>query len=180
MEVAISCNSPRLLGLSVQNLRTVVSDGKVLALRRERLGWKQEALAARAGVSLSTVVRAEKDRNVRRDMWLAVESALAAEESSRGLGALQLVTRSDQRHQTSPLTSSVHGASTNRENIPKGSGEDDPASTRIRELEDRLERQGEQIQELRDMLKRLARIATKRAESGPARKNQTGRGGPDR
>lgn len=62
-----------------------LSDGENIALRRNRLGWKQRLLAANAGVSLATVLKIEKDRNVRVDMLRAVEAALTTGEAERGL-----------------------------------------------------------------------------------------------
>lgn len=131
-------------------------------------------------MSLSTVLKIEKDRNVRRDMWLAVESALATEESARGLPSLEGGLRAASVPYPSPLNFPVTPASTNRETFPKGGGEGDAAATRLRELEDRIERQDAEIQELRDMYKRLARIAIKRAESGKAASDKTRRGKSDR
>jgi transcriptional regulator with XRE-family HTH domain len=68
--------------LQVHNLGTVTepSDGERVALRRNRLGWKQRALAEAAGVSLTTVVQIEKDRGVRTESLRAVLAALDAAE----------------------------------------------------------------------------------------------------
>jgi transcriptional regulator with XRE-family HTH domain len=72
--------------LQVHNLATVTepSDGERVALRRNRLGWKQRTLAEAAKVSLTTVVQIEKDRGVRTDSLRAVLAALdAAEKKGR-------------------------------------------------------------------------------------------------
>jgi transcriptional regulator with XRE-family HTH domain len=68
--------------LQVHNRSTVTepSDGERIALRRNRLGWKQRALADAAGVSLTTVVQIEKDRGVRTESLRAVLAALDAAE----------------------------------------------------------------------------------------------------
>jgi transcriptional regulator with XRE-family HTH domain len=78
--------------LQVHNLGTVTepSDGERVALRRNRLGWKQRALAEAAGVSLTTVVQIEKDRGVRTESLRAVLAALDAAEKRPAR-----VTRSD-------------------------------------------------------------------------------------
>jgi transcriptional regulator with XRE-family HTH domain len=60
------------------------TDGERIALRRRRLGWKQEKLSDAAGVSLTTLVQIEKDRNVRVDRLRAVEAALDKAEKKRG------------------------------------------------------------------------------------------------
>jgi transcriptional regulator with XRE-family HTH domain len=59
---------------------TEPSDGERVALRRNRLGWKQRTLAEAAKVSLTTVVQIEKDRGVRTDSLRAVLAALEAAE----------------------------------------------------------------------------------------------------
>lgn len=83
----------------------------------------------------------------------------------------------------SPLNYPDHPLSTNREIVPKGGGEDDPATTRVRELEARIERIEQQhaaeVQELRDMLKRVTRVAIKRDESRKAPSDKARRRKPD-
>lgn len=70
--------------LQLHNLGTVTepSAGERVALRRNRLGWKQRTLAEAAGVSLTTVVQIEKDRGVRTESLRAVLSAL--EQAEKG------------------------------------------------------------------------------------------------
>lgn len=157
----------------------VISEGKIIALRRDRLGWNQAALGVNAGVGTSTIWRLENGGNVEVDTLRAVERALITEETKRGLPPLQFGPGPGAVPFPSPLNSPVTPISTNRENIPKGGGHD-PASTRIRELEDRVARQSTEIQELRDMYKKLARLAIKRAESRPVTSNKARRGKSDR
>jgi transcriptional regulator with XRE-family HTH domain len=57
------------------------TEGERIALRRNRLGWKQGVLAERAKVSLNTVVSIEKDRGVRTESLRAVLAALDAAEA---------------------------------------------------------------------------------------------------
>jgi transcriptional regulator with XRE-family HTH domain len=152
-----------------------LSDGDRIAWRRRRLGWNQGQLSDAAGVGLTTIVQIEKDRNVQRAKWRAVEHALDAAERDRGLPSLQIAAPAPEPRNQSGLTSPVLPPSTNRTNVPRGEPDDDSASTRIRELENRLERQEAQLEEMRKMLKRLARIATERAESRAAGKTPTSR-----
>lgn len=63
----------------------VITEGKQIALRRERVGWIQTELAKRARVSRSVVWKIENDKNVRVDMLRKVEGALAAAEAKLGL-----------------------------------------------------------------------------------------------
>lgn len=153
--------------------------GDVIRRLRKDRGWTLDDLREASGVNKTTLSQIESGRiDPRASTLEKIASALGMQNSA---GALQLVTRSDAVPNPSPLNYPVHPASTNRENsVPKGDREDDPATTRLRELEARIERQDLQIQELRDMLKRVTRVAIKRAESGAARKNQTRRGRSDK
>lgn len=95
------------------------SEGQDIARRRKQLIWNQEHLAEAAGVGLSTVVNAEKDRPVRPANRRAIEDALAAEEQRRGLG---------------PSLSLVRGTT----GPQKGGASDVPASDPDADLNERL------------------------------------------
>lgn len=169
------------MGLAVENQPSVLTDGKLIALRRDRLGWKQETLAANAGVSLSTVLRVEKDKNVRRDIWLSIDRALQVEERTRGLStSLDFGDQVSRLRHGSGLSGSVHPLSTNRENVPKGGEADDPATASTRELVARLDAQDRKIQALQNLLDSFVRSAAKQRGSGKAASDTPRRGKRDR
>jgi len=49
--------------------------------RRKRIGWKREELALAAGVSLSTIIRAENHKDISPLAVRAIEAALAVKEA---------------------------------------------------------------------------------------------------
>lgn len=63
------------------------SEGEKIALRRKRLGWKQQVLADKAGVGITTVVQIEKDRSVTTEKLRAVTAALDAAERKKRLNS---------------------------------------------------------------------------------------------
>jgi transcriptional regulator with XRE-family HTH domain len=97
------------------------SEGERIALRRKRLGWKQQVLADKAGVGITTVVQIEKDRNVQSDRLRAVLNALdAAEKKNR------------------PVTGSVIAPGTNGASMKEGAdalADDEDLAQRLANLE---------------------------------------------
>lgn len=146
--------------------------GELIAIRRSRLGWSQTDLAERAGVSLGTVLRIEKDRNTQRINFDAVIAALEAEE---GLVAHGLVS-APKALPPLAMTSPDHPPST--DSGEGGAG--DPATARIRELETVVEAQGREITAMRNVLDSLLRVATDSTKAGKAPATKTGRGKGDR
>jgi transcriptional regulator with XRE-family HTH domain len=100
---------------------TSPSEGERIALRRKRLGWKQQVLADKAGVGITTVVQIEKDRNVQSDRLRAVLNALdAAEKKNR------------------PVTGSVIAPGTNGASMKEGAdalADDEDLAQRLANLE---------------------------------------------
>lgn len=60
------------------------TEGQLIALRRDKLGWTQEDLANAIGVSQSTILRVEKGTNQQRPNYLAALAVIEKEEARRG------------------------------------------------------------------------------------------------
>lgn len=59
--------------------------GYHVRLRREKLGWSQAQLGAKAGVSKNTVTRLEKERSVHTESITKINTALQSGEHEKGL-----------------------------------------------------------------------------------------------
>lgn len=164
---------------------TDASEGERIALRRSRLGWSQTDLATRAGVSLGTVLRIEKDRNVRRDNWTSVIGALDAGEAARALPALELdmtlggrigsgfASLQPSLETTRPRDLSRHGGEY-QSDFPRGAdAPESAAETRIRELEQQLAAEQAAHAEMRALATRLTDILATRLEAIAARLPET-------
>lgn len=66
------------------------TEGELIALRRDKLGWTQEDLGKQIGVSQSTILRVEKGTNQQRPNYIAALAVIEKEEARRGLSGPHL------------------------------------------------------------------------------------------
>lgn len=154
--------------------------GQLIKERREAFRnpeFTQKQLASAARTHAQTISKIERGiQEPRRSLRLRIFAALESEEQRRA--SLRLVASQSVEPYPSPLTSSDTTASNNRapQHISKGGAEDDPTTTRLRQLESRVADQDRKIAAMQNVLNSLPRAAAKQRQSRKAASDTPGRG----